>query len=217
MTAAALKLKARVKDAEENSGRIGEEPDYQRRAVGMAVSEKVDLMEAVASRDTEIKALQAEISKLVWGRGELARDRLELVIRCVQPEEEKDRWEEDKLNLLQEIEEIKIKPAADLVPLEELKVKHSELAAEHEEFSKEHAAALERSKLYDIDEEESPEGFDDKFHVKKNNDSIKKEEQKSTELAQQRGIDPGFPPEEVTAETFEKLQTKHRNASIKES
>ena len=135
----------------------------------------------------------------------------------MQLEEEKDRWEEDKLNLLQEIEEIKIKPAADLVPLEELKVKHSELAAEHEEFSKEHAAALERSKLYDIDEEESPEGFDDKFHVKKNNDSIKKEEQKSTELAQQRGIDPGFPPEEVTAETFEKLQTKHRNASIKES
>ena len=151
MTAAALKLKARVKDAEENSGRIGDELDSQRRAVGMAVSEKVDIMEAVASRDTEIKALQAEISKLVWGRGELARDRLELVIRCVQPEEEKDRWEEDKLNLLQEIEEIKIKPAADLVPLEELKVKHSELAAEHEEFSKEHAAALERSKLYDKD------------------------------------------------------------------
>ena len=38
-----------------------------------------------------------------------------------------------------------------ITPLEELKVKHSELAAEHEEFSKEHAAALERSKLHDKD------------------------------------------------------------------
>ena len=70
VTAAELKLKARVKDAEENSGRIGDELDSQRRAVGMAVSEKVDLMVAVASRDTEIEALQAEISKLVLGREE---------------------------------------------------------------------------------------------------------------------------------------------------
>ena len=84
MTAAELKLKARVKDAEENSRCIGDELDSQRRAVGMAESEKVDLMEAVATRDTEIEALQAEISKLVLGRGELARGRLELETRCVQ-------------------------------------------------------------------------------------------------------------------------------------
>ena len=56
MTAAELKLKARVKDAEENSRRIGDELDSQRRAVGMAESEKVDLM----------------------GREELARGRPEL-------------------------------------------------------------------------------------------------------------------------------------------
>merc|ERR1711936_926357 len=56
-----------------------------------------------------------------------------------------------KLKFLQEIEEIKIKSAADLLPLEELNVKHSELVAEHEKFSEEHAAALERSKLYDKD------------------------------------------------------------------
>jgi len=151
MTAAELKLKARVKDAEESSRRIGDELDSQRRAVGMAESEKVDLMEAVATRDTEIEALQAEISKLVLGREELARGRLELEIRCVQLEEEKDRWEEDKLKFLQEIEEIKIKSAADLLPLDELKIKHSELVAEHEKFREEHAAAVERSKLYDKD------------------------------------------------------------------
>ena len=89
----------------------------------MAVSEKVDLMEAVATRDTEIEALQAEISKL---EEELARGRLEFEIRCVQLEEEKDRQEENKLKFLQEIEEIKIKSAADLLPLDELKIKHSE-------------------------------------------------------------------------------------------
>ena len=88
MTAAELKLKSRVKDAEESSRRIGDELDSQRRAVGMAESEKVDLMEAVATRDTEIEALQAEISKL---EEELARGRLEFEIRCVQLEEEKDR------------------------------------------------------------------------------------------------------------------------------
>ena len=151
MTAAELKLKARVKDAEESSRRIGDELDSQRRAVGMAESEKVDLMEAVATRDTEIEALQAEISKLVLGREELARGRLEFEIRCVQLEEEKDRQEENKLKFLQEIEEIKIKSAADLLPLDELKIKHSELVAEHEKFREEHAAAVERSKLYDKD------------------------------------------------------------------
>ena len=57
--------------------------------VGMAVSEKVDFMEAVVTRDTEIEPLQAEINKLVLGRGELARGRLELEVRCVQLEEEK--------------------------------------------------------------------------------------------------------------------------------
>merc|ERR1712173_431538 len=53
--------------------------------------------------------------------------------------------------LLIKIEEIKMKSEADLLPLKELKVKHSELMAEHEKFSKEHAAAIERSKLYDKD------------------------------------------------------------------
>ena len=69
----------------------------------------------------------------------------------MQLEEEKDRWEEDKLKFLQEIEEIKIKSADDLLPLDELKIKHSELVAEHEKFREEHAAAVQRSKLYDKD------------------------------------------------------------------
>ena len=32
-----------------------------------------------------------------------------------------------------------------------MKIKHSELVAEHEKFREEHAAAIERSKLYDKD------------------------------------------------------------------
>merc|ERR1712106_666776 len=151
MTAAELKLKARVKDAEENSRRIGDELDTQRRAASMGESEKLDLMEAVATRDTEIEALQMEINKLVLGREEIARGRLEVEIRCVQLEEERDSWEGEKLEFLQKVEDIKVQSAADLLPLAELKVKHSELVAEHEKFSKEHATAVEKSKLYDKD------------------------------------------------------------------
>ena len=121
MTASELKLKVRVRDAEENSRRVGDELDSQRRAASMAEAEKIDLMEAVATRDTEIEALQMEISKLVLGKEESARGRLELEIRCAQLEEEKDHWESEKQEILQRIEDIKKKAYEDLLPYEELK------------------------------------------------------------------------------------------------
>eukprot|EP00092_Neocalanus_flemingeri_P001893 GFUD01002020.1.p1 GENE.GFUD01002020.1~~GFUD01002020.1.p1 ORF type:complete len:4147 (-),score=1483.97 GFUD01002020.1:293-12733(-) len=151
MAAAEQKLKSRVKDAEETSRRVGDELDSQRRAASMAESEKFDLMEAVATRDTEIEALQIEIGNSVSGREELARGRLELEIRCVQLEEERDRWEGEKLEFLQQIEEIKTQAKAEILPLVELRVEHAELVAEHSKFGKEHAAAMERSRLYDKD------------------------------------------------------------------
>jgi len=151
MAAAEQKLKARVKDAEESSRRVGDELDSQRRAASMAESDKIDLMEAVATRDTEIEALQAEIGKLVSGREELARERLELEIRCVQLEEERDKWEGEKLEFIQQIEEIKSQAKVDILPLKELTIKHAELVTEHDKFSKEHAAAMDRSRLYDKD------------------------------------------------------------------
>ena len=81
MTASELKLKVRVRDAEENSRRVGDELDSQRRAASMAEAQKIDLMETFTTRDTEIEALQMEISKLVLGKEESARGRLELEIR----------------------------------------------------------------------------------------------------------------------------------------
>ena len=77
MTASELKLKVRVRDAEENC-RL----DSQRRAASMAEAQNIDLMEAFTTRDTEIEALQMEISKLVLGKEESARGRLDLEIRC---------------------------------------------------------------------------------------------------------------------------------------
>merc|ERR1711872_1103144 len=151
MTASELKLKVRVRDAEENSRRVGDELDSQRRAASMAEAEKIDLMEAVATRDTEIEALQMEISKLVLGKEESARGRLELEIRCVQLEEEKDHWESEKQEILQRIEDIKNKAYEDLLPYEELKTKHSDILLEHERFRREYEAAMERSRLYDKD------------------------------------------------------------------
>ena len=82
MTASELKLKVRVRDAEENCRRVEDELDSQRRAASMADAKKIDLMEAVATRDKEIEALQMEISKLVLGKEESARGRLDLEIRC---------------------------------------------------------------------------------------------------------------------------------------
>ena len=100
MTASELKLKVRVRDAEENCRRVEDELDSQRRAASMADAKKIDLMEAVATRDKEIEALQMEISKLVLGREESAKGWLELEIRCVQLEEEKDHWESEKQEIL---------------------------------------------------------------------------------------------------------------------
>ena len=131
MTASELKLKVRVRDAEENCRRVEDELDSQRRAASMADAKKIDLMEAVATRDKEIEALQMEISKLVLGKEESARGRLELEIRCVQLEEEKDHWESEKTRNL----------ATD----------RGHLLIEHERFSREYEAAMERSRLYDKD------------------------------------------------------------------
>ena len=50
LTSNELKLKNRIKDAEETSRRIGDELDSQQRVNTMLESEKFDLMEAVASR-----------------------------------------------------------------------------------------------------------------------------------------------------------------------
>ena len=72
MTASELKLKVRVRHAEENCRRVGDELDSQRRAASMAEAQKIDLMEAFTTRDTEIEALQMEISKLVLGKKESA-------------------------------------------------------------------------------------------------------------------------------------------------
>ena len=61
-SAAEQKLKVRVRDAEENSRRVGDELDSQRRAASMAEAEKIDLMEAVATRYIKTSILYAKKS-----------------------------------------------------------------------------------------------------------------------------------------------------------
>ena len=73
------------------------------------------------------------------------------IFRCVQLEEDRDRWEGEKLELIQQIEDIKAEAKSDLLPLEELKAEHTALVEEHNKFNEEHAAATERSRLYDKD------------------------------------------------------------------
>ena len=56
-TGSEQKLRGRVKEAEENNRRLAAELDTQNRASGMIEAEKIDLMEALATRDTEREAL----------------------------------------------------------------------------------------------------------------------------------------------------------------
>ena len=146
-----LKLKARVTTAEESSRRLADELEVQQRNISMIEAEKVDLMEALATRDTELEALQQEMGRLVTSREEVAREKLELEIRAVQLEEERDRLEGDKLQMAETQHTLEADHKEKLLPLEQLQKDFDELSARHEQFSHEHASALEKSRLYDQD------------------------------------------------------------------
>ena len=150
-TGSEQKLRWRVKEAEETSRRLAAELDTQSRASGMIEAEKIDLMEAVATRDTEREALQLEVSRLVAAKEDVARERLELEIKCVQLEEERDRLEGEKLELSQAGHQAQADFKQQMLPYDQLKKDHEELLEKHNEFSKEHAEAVERSQLYDQD------------------------------------------------------------------
>ena len=61
-------MKARVTTAEESSRRLTDELEAQQRSVAMIEAEKVDLMEALATRETELEALQQEMGRVVASR-----------------------------------------------------------------------------------------------------------------------------------------------------
>ena len=75
---------------------------------------------------------------MVARREEVAIEKLELEIRAVQLEEERDRLEGDKLEMAE--------------TQSNLEGEHDqELSAKHEQFSQEHVSALESNRLYDKD------------------------------------------------------------------
>ena len=163
------KLRSRVMSAEESSRRLTDELETQERKVNMIEAEKVDIMEALATRfvnhglrskflsvfyllrDTEIESMQQEINKVTSSKDEISREKLELEIKCVQLEEERDRLEGDKLEIVQKQHQLEAEYKEKLLPFEQLRNDYDELVAKHEQFSTEHASAMERSRLYDTD------------------------------------------------------------------
>ena len=73
----------------------------------MHLSFKLDLMEAVATRDMDITSVTEEVARLVADKEEAGRQRVSLEMRCLELEEERDKWEGERLGLLEQIEEDK--------------------------------------------------------------------------------------------------------------
>merc|ERR1712025_78641 len=135
------KLKVRLKDVDEINRRLTDELDRQMRCNKIVDTEKEDLMEALAIKDTEIFGLQQEIDKLLDGRETLARSKLELEMKCVELEEERDKWEGEKLEFNQEIENLKSEMHSDSQILTDLRSTHNSLVEEHEKFSLDYQAS----------------------------------------------------------------------------
>ena len=64
-------------------------------------------MEAVATRDMDITSVTEEVARLVADKEEAGRQRVSLEMRCLELEEERDKWEGERLGLLEQIEEDK--------------------------------------------------------------------------------------------------------------
>ena len=58
-------------------------------------------------RDGEISKMSSQISDLMMTNEELCRTKVKLEIRAVELEEQKDRWEDEKKELDQNIEQLK--------------------------------------------------------------------------------------------------------------
>ena len=61
----------------------------------------------VQERDGEISKMSSQISDLMMTNEELCRTKVKLEIRAVELEEQKDRWEDEKKELDQNIEQLK--------------------------------------------------------------------------------------------------------------
>merc|ERR1712150_13556 len=70
-------------------------------------TENLDLSQDVQERDGEISKMSSQISDLMLTNEELCRTKVKLEIRAVELEEQKDRWEDEKKELDQNIEQLK--------------------------------------------------------------------------------------------------------------
>ena len=84
-----------------------------------------------------------QVGRLIQGREDMARARLELEIRCAQLEEARNGWEGKRLELAASLEQSQEETRTGLATLQELQAEHAKLLQQHEQFGREHAAALE--------------------------------------------------------------------------
>ena len=78
-------------------------------------------------RDTDIESLQLEMSKVISSKDDVSREKLELEIKCVQLEEERDKMEGEKLEMVQSIHQMEADFKLKLVPMEQLQKDYDDL------------------------------------------------------------------------------------------
>ena len=71
---------------------------------------------AMKDRDEEFGRMSNQLSELMSSNEELCRTKVKLEIRAVELEEQKDRWEDEKKELDENIENLKIELKVNIFP-----------------------------------------------------------------------------------------------------
>ena len=62
---------------------------------------------AVSTRDAELESRSTALSELISANEELSRSRVVLEMKCVELEEQRDRWVQDEREIKQRMEEMR--------------------------------------------------------------------------------------------------------------
>jgi len=107
ITASDENLKEQLKESLMKLQKKEDELDDHVRTLSKLETEKLDLVEAMKDRDEEFGRMSNQLSELMSTNEELCRTKVKLEIRAVELEEQKDRWEDEKKELDESIENLK--------------------------------------------------------------------------------------------------------------
>ena len=129
-------LKEDLKDCVNKLRKKDDELDNNLRVLTKLETEKLDMVEVVREKDSEISKITGQISELLHNNEELSRARVKLEIRVVELEEQKDRWDEEKTELKQYNEHIKEEYKVQSDALKDIELERNKLKSDIEDLNK---------------------------------------------------------------------------------